>query len=106
MTGLNIANGGGSLEVEGAHIRPVAAPHKGPDSIRNGIALSRTLHWLFDHGCVTVDDDMSILTARSRFPDKLKSMLNADGKVLLPRVRENRPHRQFLKYHRDVIFKE
>ncbi|HET7060870.1 MAG TPA: HNH endonuclease [Nitrosospira sp.] len=48
VTGLKIINGGGRSEVQAAHIRPVQ--HQGPDSIRNGIALSGTVHWMFDRG--------------------------------------------------------
>lgn len=46
MTGLKLINGGGRPEVEAAHIRPVGNDHNGPDSIRNGIALSRSIHWM------------------------------------------------------------
>jgi len=46
MTGLQIINGGGRAEVQAAHIRPVAAG--GSDSVRNGLALSGTIHWMFD----------------------------------------------------------
>uniref|UniRef100_UPI001953CABF HNH endonuclease n=1 Tax=Klebsiella aerogenes TaxID=548 RepID=UPI001953CABF len=46
VTGLKLINGGGRAEVVAAHIKPVAA--NGPDSIRNGIALSGTAHWMFD----------------------------------------------------------
>ncbi|MGH6673150.1 MAG: HNH endonuclease [Xanthobacteraceae bacterium] len=44
MTGLQIINGGGRAEVQAAHIRPVAAG--GFDSVRNGLALSGTIHWI------------------------------------------------------------
>ena len=50
LTGLRLINGGGRAEVEAAHIRPVGGGHNGPDSIWNGIALSRTAHWMFDRG--------------------------------------------------------
>ena len=38
MTGLRLINGGGRPEVQAAHIKPVA--ENGPDTIRNGLALS------------------------------------------------------------------
>jgi putative restriction endonuclease len=41
VTGLRLINGGGRCEVEAAHIRPVGEGHRGPDSVRNGIARSR-----------------------------------------------------------------
>jgi putative restriction endonuclease len=37
MTGIKLINGGGRSEAQAAHIRPVA--ERGPDSIRNGLAL-------------------------------------------------------------------
>ena len=45
FTGLKIINGGGRAEVEAAHIWPVEKD--GHDHVRNGIALSRTPHWMF-----------------------------------------------------------
>jgi putative restriction endonuclease len=94
MTGLNIINGGGRAEVQAAHIRPVA--RRGPDSIRNGLALSGTIHWMFDRGLVSIDENYSILVARDR-------MLR--NKLLLPERPDKRPHAQFLRFHRDQIFK-
>lgn len=48
VTGIKLINGGGRSEVQAAHIRPVA--DGGPDSVRNGLALSGTIHWMFDRG--------------------------------------------------------
>ena len=44
MSGLELRNGGGRPEVQAAHIRPVTSG--GSDSVRNGLALSGTLHWM------------------------------------------------------------
>ena len=103
MTGLRIINGGGRPEVQAAHIRPVAA--SGPDSVRNGIALCATVHWMFDRGLLAIDDDLTILTARSSLPDEAARMLNPDRQLRVPRDEVLRPHRQFLRYHRESIFK-
>src|SRR3546814_9585906 len=51
ITGLKIINGGGRSEVQAAHIRPVVS--QGPDSVRNGLALSGTIHWMFDRGLIS-----------------------------------------------------
>jgi len=101
MTGISIINGGGRAEVQAAHIRPVA--HDGTDSVRNGLALSGTIHWLFDRGLVSIDEDYRILVARGRLPDTVTRMLRDD--VLLPKRADQRPHLLFLRYHRDRIFK-
>ena len=55
FTGLKIINGGGRSEVQAAHIRPVTS--SGPDSLRNGIALCGTVHWMFDRGLISVADN-------------------------------------------------
>lgn len=105
MTGLKLINGGGRPEVEAAHIRPVGNEHNGPDSTRNGLALSRSIHWMFDRGLLSLTDDHKILMVKKLVPDLIKRLLNLDGKIFLlvdPRLH---PHPQFLQYHREYIFK-
>lgn len=103
MTGLKIINGGGRSEAQAAHIRPVE--HRGPDSVRNGLALSATVHWMFDRGLVSVDDDYVLLMARDRLPDTVTKLLNPDGMLRFPDRSDLRPHPRFLDYHRREIFK-
>lgn len=103
MTGLKIVNGGGRTEVQAAHIRPVA--HQGPDSVRNRLALSATIHWIFDRGLVSVDEDHTLLVAKGRLPDTLGRLLNPDRRLCVPRRLDLQPHPQFLSYHRETIFK-
>ncbi|MGH6915501.1 MAG: HNH endonuclease, partial [Geminicoccales bacterium] len=103
ITGLRLINGGGRSEVQAAHIRPVAS--EGPDSVRNGLALSGTVHWMFDRGLLSVDDDYLLLVARECVPDTLNRLLPEHGRVLLPERQEHRPHPQFLRFHREHIFK-
>ena len=62
MSGIKLINGGGRSEAQAAHIRPVA--QRGPDSVRNGIALSGTMHWMFDRGLVSIADDYKLLFAK------------------------------------------
>lgn len=103
MTGLKIINGGGRSEVQAAHIRPVE--HRGPDSVRNGIALCGTMHWMFDRGLVSVDDDFSLLLAKDRVPDTVTRLLGGNSSLILPNRSDLQPHPQFLDYHRRAIFK-
>jgi putative restriction endonuclease len=105
MTGLCIINGGGRPEVEAAHIRPIGNNHNGPDSVRNGIALSRSIHWMFDRGLLSLTDDYEILMVKHLIPDPIKRCLNSDGKILLPADRRLCPHPQFIRYHRERLFK-
>lgn len=103
LTGLRILNGGGRPEVQAAHIRPVAK--NGPDAVRNGIALSGTVHWMFDRGLVSLTDDFDILTMDKAIPEPLLGLLNKDGKAHVPDDIHAQPHSVFLRYHRENIFK-
>lgn len=105
FTGLKIVNGGGWTEMEAAHIRPVEAD--GPDSIRNGLALSRTMHALFDRGFLSMSDDFRILEATNApLPDQLRMQLRDDRRALIPTEDSFRPHPAFLAFHRREIFKD
>jgi putative restriction endonuclease len=103
LTGLRLINGGGRPEVQAAHIMPVS--RKGPDSVRNGLALSGTVHWMFDRGLISITDDYRILVAERQIPDRMRRLLNSDGKAIPPREASFRPHPHYLKFHRDNIFK-
>ena len=103
MTGLRIINGGGRAEAQAAHIRPVA--DAGPDSVRNGLALSSTFHWMFDRGLVAIDDDFRILKAKNHLPEQADRMLNPTGYLIVPKDSRFQPHAQFLRYHRENKFK-
>ena len=103
MTGLRLINGGGRPEVQAAHIQPVAS--SGPDSIRNGLALSGTVHWMFDRGLISVGDSFEILVAKDHVPEAAASLFNHSGQINLPKDNAAYPNGRFLKYHRDKIFK-
>jgi putative restriction endonuclease len=103
LTGLRLINGGGRPEVQAAHIMPVAS--KGPDSVRNGLALSGTVHWMFDRGLVAIDENHRIMTAKSRVPEQMHNLLNKNGKLIVPKDPSLWPHPHYLKFHRENIFK-
>ena len=102
ITGLKIVNGGGRAEVQAAHIRPVV--DSGPDSVRNGLALCGTVHWMFDRGLLSLNDDYRILIAKGRVPAPVLKLINPDGMLRVPARPESRPHLQFLRYHRENVF--
>jgi putative restriction endonuclease len=100
MTGISITNDQGSSEVEAAHIKPVR--FNGPDSVRNGIALCRTFHWMFDYGLVSVADNGDILLKKI-VPDRISQLVNRNGKIQPPANRNSLPHPEFLNFHRERI---
>lgn len=100
ITGFKLVNGGGRLEAQAAHIRPVE--HGGPDSVRNGLALSGTAHWMFDRGLIGFADDLSIVIHR-KVNDRqgVEAVINPSGRLIAPAREAHRPHTQFLTWHRD-----
>lgn len=103
ITGLKIVNGGGRPEVQAAHIRSVE--DGGSDSVRNGVALSGTFHWMFDRGLISIDDDYSILVADKLLPAAAKGLIREDRKLILPERHDARPHASYLLFHRKNVFK-
>ncbi|WP_417434048.1 HNH endonuclease [Hoeflea sp.] len=102
FTGLRLINGKGRPEVEAAHIMPVEK--NGPDSVQNGIALSGTVHWMFDRGLLSLDDDFTILKSRHLNHD-VSHLLRPDMKALVPDDPRLRPHPYYLDWHRTNCFK-
>jgi putative restriction endonuclease len=101
MTGLSIKDEKGKWEVEAAHIKPVK--FNGPDSVRNGIALSRTLHWMFDYGLISVADNNEVLV-KDIVPKRVSQLINRDWKIRIPSNHNAVPHPEFLRFHRERIY--
>jgi putative restriction endonuclease len=89
--------------VQAAHIRPVE--HQGPDSVRNGVALSGTVHWLFDRGLISIGPPpgYEILVGRKGLPDAMQGLVNADRRLRVPPSPLLRPAEVFLGFHRREI---
>jgi putative restriction endonuclease len=104
VTGWKLVNGGGRLEAEAAHIRPVESG--GPDSVRNGIALSGTAHWMFDRGLISFTNELEIIVSR-QVNDRsgIDAIINSSGRAIAPDKSALRPHPVFLEWHRDNCFK-
>jgi putative restriction endonuclease len=104
ISGLRLINGRGRAEVAAAHIRPVEA--NGPDIVSNGIALSGTVHWMFDRGLLSLSDDLQILVSRqANDPESIRGLINKNGHALAPQRSSERPHPHFLQWHREHCFK-
>jgi putative restriction endonuclease len=104
LSGLMLRNGGGRPEVQAAHIRPV--DKQGSDSVRNGLALSGTLHWMFDRGLISIADDCeTILVSHNKVPgDVVSRLLSPDGRLLKPEDPRDAPHPENLRWHRENVF--
>jgi len=104
ITGLRLINGGGRAEVEAAHIKPVQ--RNGPDVVRNGLALSGTVHWMFDRGLISLSDDAEILISRQmNDPGQVMGLINQSRRAEFPENSKWRPHPAYLSWHRENCFK-
>ena len=88
------------LNLEAAHIKPRA--HGEINLPSNGIAMSRDMHWAFDKGFFTINDDYTIKVHEDV---KSKYLNQFNGKrIFLPENDFFRPNKDFLKYHREFIY--
>jgi putative restriction endonuclease len=71
---------------EAAHIRPLGAPHDGPDSMDNLLCLCPNHHVLFDYGGIAIADDLALLGAEGRL------FVKADHRINIDHVRYHRTH--------------
>lgn len=103
LTGMRIINGGGRAETQAAHIMSVEAG--GPDTVANGIALSGTVHWMFDRGLISLADDGEILLSRKiNDIESVERLIYSDRKARLPNLTSNRPSPRYLQWHRAECF--
>ncbi len=73
---------------EAAHIRPLGAPHDGPDTEDNILCLCPNHHVLFDNGAVSIADDLSLI---------------GGGGNSLTVHRDHHINPSFLTYHREHL---
>jgi len=100
VTGLRLINGGGKAEAQAAHIWSVA--DGGPDVVQNGIALSATVHWLFDRHLISLTDDLGLLVSHNRVPGELRELFSHQmERILLPADPALHPHLAYVRRHRE-----
>lgn len=100
LTGMRLVNGGGRLETEAAHIKSVG--DGGPDAVNNGIALSGTVHWMFDRGLIGLSDAGDILLSpKINDREGVEKMIYSDRRARWPSASAHRPHPKFLTWHRE-----
>jgi putative restriction endonuclease len=101
VTGLKIVNGGGRAEVQAAHIWSVE--DGGPDVVQNGIALSGTIHWLFDRHLISISDDFRLLVSHNKVPTALQDLFTGQlNRIRLPALRADWPLAPYLRRHREA----
>lgn len=92
---------GDLCNLEAAHIKPQA--HNGKFLPCNGIALSRDLHFAFDKGFFTIDQNYRVKVADQLSGSDFYDEFNGK-RIYVPSVDFYKPNITFLNYHREHIF--
>lgn len=105
------ANSGEYFEIEAAHIYPVSGAEAddnlegGPDTVKNGLALCRTHHWVFDNGWFTITDDYTIKIRDDPSVSGYEQIKPHDGeRLILPDKRSVWPAQHYLEAHRNKVW--
>lgn len=88
------------INLEAAHIMPKS--HNGTYMPNNGLALSRDIHWAFDKGFFTINDDYTIKVHEELMNTYLGEF--EGKKINLPENPFFIPNKESLKYHRENIY--
>ena len=88
------------INLEAAHIMPKS--HNGTYMPNNGLALSRDIHWAFDKGLFTINDDYTIKVHEELLDTYLGEF--EGKKINLPENPFFVPNKESLRYHRENIF--
>lgn len=103
LTGYRMVAVNGTTPLDAAHIHQFK--RGGSCHPTNGLALSKTAHWLFDSGFWSIDDDCRVLVAAHRFDeagDASHLLKPRNGAPLqLPRNDLFYPDRANLRWHRE-----
>jgi putative restriction endonuclease len=102
LTGHRITTIGGKSIVDAAHIHEFSDSRN--NDPRNGIALSKNAHWLFDVGLWSIDDEFRVIVAKDAFLESCpnqKPLTEFHGqRLLLPANKAIWPAKQHLTWHR------
>ncbi len=106
VCGFDLLIGNQNAFLEAAHIKWHAAG--GPDKVINGLALCLMHHKAFDIGAFTVQENKSLVACKNAVGRSQKEWLTAfHGKSLRsPRNSDYHPGPEYLKWHRDNIFRD
>jgi putative restriction endonuclease len=106
LTGYRLTTISAGSIVDAAHIHQFAK--SGNNDPRNGMALCKNAHWLFDNGLWTLSDDYRVIVAVGRFAEDSrdqKPLLTYHGqKIVLPSESALWPNPIHIAWHRKHRF--
>jgi predicted restriction endonuclease len=102
LTGEGMVISYGNLSnLEAAHIIPVA--HRGGNNPSNGIPLTRDLHWAFDKGFFTVNNEYEVVVHEKAMGSHYMKNINK-RKLILPEDTRALPNSASLQWHNENVF--
>jgi putative restriction endonuclease len=106
LTGYRLMTVSGTSIVDAAHIHQFSDSRN--NDLRNGVALCKNAHWLFDKGLWTISQDYRIIVATDRFaedsPDQRSLRQYHGEKLRLPSDHELWPNPIHLAWHQKHRF--
>lgn len=116
VTGLTVGSlpeGRATRLIDAAHIRPVSA--SGSDSVTNGLALTPTVHRLFDEGLVSArwaGETLELVRSPRLEPEQIANdasgtviRLETGSPILLPNERGRWPSADQIRFHQTNVFR-
>ena len=104
VCGARLVTSSGISIIDTTHILPFSRFHN--DDLRNGMALCKTHHWLFDKGLISVDEHYRALVSKAiekEEPERLVSRFKG-REIRLPESAERFPSQVALEWHRGEVF--
>jgi putative restriction endonuclease len=103
LTGYRMITPDGTTALDAAHIHQFKKG--GSNHPTNGIALSKTAHWLFDKGFWSITDDYKVLVTNHTFDERGEAAHllkpRAGTSILRPKDEHHLPDRESLRWHRE-----
>lgn len=106
LTGYRVTTIDGASIIDAAHIHQFSESRN--NDPKNGIALCKNAHWMFDQGLWSLDDEYRVIVAHSAFDEDTrdqKSLRDFHGlQIALPSNANLWPDPQHLAWHREHKF--
>lgn len=106
LTGYRVTTIDGASIIDAAHIHQFSESRN--NDPKNGLALCKNAHWMFDQGLWSLDEDYRVIVADTAFEEATrdqKSLRDFHGsKIALPSNTNLWPDPQHLAWHREHKF--
>lgn len=106
LTGYRLMTISSGSIIDAAHIHQFADSRN--NDVRNGLALCKNAHWLFDNGLWTIAEDFTVLVARDHFTEESPDQRPLAGyhgqRIRLPVDPASYPDPTHLAWHRRKKF--